>query len=179
LRCTVKRRRCRDDVVAAAAGAAGAAATAAAAGHDGQQRERAKPAIPTFVSPQSCDLTVHIVQYILLYSNKASIEHIYKTGQEVMGCTSTRLGKLLPGSPEDIRFRGLFGVSAELAKITWELMENHGLHPSGIDFLHFCGHLRSCECTPQTTTLSHVCWGGMIPRPSVRICGQSSGQFMP
>jgi hypothetical protein len=31
----------------------------------------------------------------------------------------------------------LFGVSAELAKTTWELMENHGLHPSGIDFLHF------------------------------------------
>ncbi len=54
-----------------------------------------------------------------------------------MGCTSTRLGKLLPGSPEDIRFHGLFGVSAELAKTTWELMENHGLRHSGIDFLHF------------------------------------------
>ncbi len=54
LRCTVKRRRCCDDIVAAAA--------ATTAGHDGQQRERAKPAIPTFVSPQSCgNLTVHIV----------------------------------------------------------------------------------------------------------------------
>ena len=43
----------------------------------------------------------------------------------------------------------------------------------------FCGHLLSCEHTPQTTTLSHMCWGGMIPRPSVRIYGQSSGQFTP
>ena len=58
LRCTIKRRRCCDDVVAATAAAAAAAATS----HDGQQRERAKPAIPTFVLPQSCgNLTVHIV----------------------------------------------------------------------------------------------------------------------
>ncbi len=53
LRCTVKRRRCCNDVVAAT--------PAAAAGHDRQQRERAKPAIPTFLLPQSCgNLTVHI-----------------------------------------------------------------------------------------------------------------------
>jgi hypothetical protein len=59
LRCTINRRRCCNDVVAAAAATA---ATTAAAGHDGQQRERAKPAIPTFVLPQSCgNLIVHIV----------------------------------------------------------------------------------------------------------------------
>jgi hypothetical protein len=44
LRCTIKRHRCRDDVVAAAA-------AAAAAGHDGQWWERAKPDTNICVAP--------------------------------------------------------------------------------------------------------------------------------
>jgi hypothetical protein len=77
-----------------------------------------------------------------------------------MGCTSTRLGKLLPGSPKDIRFHGLFGVSTELAKTTWELMENHGLCPSGIDFLHFLWALAFMQTyPPNDNTLSHVLGG--------------------
>jgi hypothetical protein len=93
-----------------------------------------------------------------------SIEYIYKTGQEVMGCTSTRLGKLLLGLPEDICFRGLFGVSAELTKTTWELMENHGLRPSGIDFLHFLWALAFMQMyPPNDNTLSRVL-GGHDPK---------------
>jgi hypothetical protein len=81
LRCTAKCRRCCNDIVAAAT-----------TGDDGQRQEHAKPAIPTFVLPQSCtNLTVHIVLYILLCSKKASIEYVYKTRQKVMGCTSMRL----------------------------------------------------------------------------------------
>jgi hypothetical protein len=48
-----------------------------------------------------------------------------------------RLGKLLPGLPEDILFCGSFGVSAEIAKTIWEMMEEHGLRPPSSDFLHF------------------------------------------
>ncbi len=81
-----------------------------------------------------------------------------------MGRTSTRLGKLLPGLPEDIRFRGSFGVSAELAKTTWELMENHGLRPSGIDFLHFLWALAFMRTyPPNDNTLSRVL-GGHDPK---------------
>jgi hypothetical protein len=109
----------------------------------------------------------------------ASIEYIYKTGKKGIGCKSTMLGKLLPDLPKDIHFCGLFRVSTELAQTTWELMEEHGLCPSGSEFLHFFGHLCSCDFTPQTTTLSHVCWGDMIPRPSVRMYGQTSGQLTP
>ncbi len=77
-----------------------------------------------------------------------------------MGRTSTRLGKLLPGSPEDIRFRGLFGVSTELAKTTWELMGNHGLRPSGIDFIHFLWALAFMRTyPPNDNTLSRVLEG--------------------
>ena len=143
---------------------------------DNYRKQHAKPAIPTFVSPQSCSTHSAHVYYNLL---PKSIEYVYKTGQKVMGRTSIRLGKLLPGLPEDIRFRGSFGVSAKVAKTTWELMEEHGLRPPGSDFLYFLWALAFMRTYPQTTTLSHVCWGGMIPRPSVRIYGQSSGQFTP
>ena len=75
---------------------------------DNYRKQHAKPAIPKFVSPQSCSTHSAHVYYNLL---PKSIEYVYKTGQKVMGRTSIRLGKLLPGSPEDIRFRGSFGVS--------------------------------------------------------------------
>jgi hypothetical protein len=81
-----------------------------------------------------------------------------------MGCTSTRLGKLHSGSPEDVRFRGLFGVSAELVKTIWELMEGHGLHPTGSDFLHFLWALAFMQTyPPNDNTLSHVL-GGHDPK---------------
>ena len=81
-----------------------------------------------------------------------------------MGRTSKRLGKLLPGSPEDIRFRGSFGVSAKVAKTTWELMEEHGLRPPGSDFLYFLWALAFMRTyPPNDNTLSHVL-GGHDPK---------------
>ncbi len=44
-------------------------------------------------------------------------------GQRVIGQTGYMLGTLLPGSPEDTRFRGYFGGSAEVAVEAWEMME--------------------------------------------------------
>ncbi len=82
-----------------------------------------------------------------------------------MDRTSTRLGKLLPGLPKDIRFCGLFGVSTELAKTIWKLMEYHGLHPSGIDFLHFLWALAFMQMyPPNNNTLSRVWGGGHDPK---------------
>jgi hypothetical protein len=75
-----------------------------------------------------------------------------------------RLGKFLLGFPEDIHFCGLFGVSTELAKTTWELMEDHGLRPSGSDFLHFLWAPVFMQTYPQNeNTLSRVL-GGHDPK---------------
>ena len=40
-----------------------------------------------------------------------------------MGRTGHTLGTLLPSSPEATRFRGYFGISAEVAVEAWEMME--------------------------------------------------------
>ncbi len=40
-----------------------------------------------------------------------------------MNRRGNKLGVLLPGSPEDIRFHGYFGLSAEVALEAWEMME--------------------------------------------------------
>ena len=112
--------------------------------------------------PNLAQLTVHV--YYNLLPTKESIEYLYKTGQKVMGRTSKRLGKLLPGSPEDIRFRGSFGVSAKVAKTTWELMEEHGLRPPGSDFLYFLWALAFMRTyPPNDNTLSRVL-GGHDPK---------------
>ena len=47
------------------------------------------------------------------------------------------LGTLLPGSPEDRRFRALFGVSAQVVVDAWRLMDVHGLLPNNPQLCHF------------------------------------------
>ena len=65
-------------------------------------------------------------------------------GQRVMGWTSHTLGTLLPGSPEDTRFRGYFGISAEVAVEAWEMMEELDFSPPyRLSLSIICGHLHS------------------------------------
>ena len=64
---------------------------------------------------------------------------VYEEGQKVMGRTklgSTKLGKLHPGSPEDRRFRGFFGVSTHVVVDAWRLMEEHNLLPVKAELCH-------------------------------------------
>ena len=68
-----------------------------------------------------CSLHQIIVFFIFL----VSVNDAYHKGQKVMGRANRRLGKLLPGLPEDLRFRGHFGVSAEVAVEAWEMMNEH------------------------------------------------------
>ena len=56
-----------------------------------------------------------------------------------MNRTGNKLGVLLPGSPEDIRFRGYFGLSAEVALEAWEMMEE-------------------LDCLPPSPWLQHYLW---------------------
>ena len=66
-----------------------------------------------------------------------SVNEAYREGQKVMGRANRRLGKLLPGLPEDLHFHGYFGVSAEVAVEAWEMMDKHNCLPSVPKFLHF------------------------------------------
>jgi hypothetical protein len=45
---------------------------------------------------------------------QVAVANAYTTGQKVMGQANQKLGKLLPGLPEDLHFCGFFGVSADV-----------------------------------------------------------------
>ena len=66
-----------------------------------------------------------------------SVIDVYEEGKRVMGRTIPNLGILLPGSPEDRRFRALFGVSAQVVVDAWRLMETHELLPEDPQLCHF------------------------------------------
>ena len=53
---------------------------------------------------------------------KVSIDDVYQAGQTVMGRAGQWLSVMHPGSPKDKRFRGYFGVFAEVAVEAWEMM---------------------------------------------------------
>jgi len=54
-----------------------------------------------------------------------------------MGRSNPNLGILLPGAPEDRRFRALFGTSAQVVVDAWKLMEVNGLLPDAPQLCHF------------------------------------------
>jgi hypothetical protein len=80
-----------------------------------------------------------------------AVANTYTTRQKVMGRPNRRLGKLLRGLPEDLRFCGFFGVSAEVSVTAWDMMENHSVLPPTSKLLHFYGHSHSCAHIPQMT----------------------------
>jgi hypothetical protein len=55
----------------------------------------------------------------------------------VMGWTGHTLGTLLPSSPEDTRFCGYFGISAEVVVEAWEMMEELDCLPPLPQFDHY------------------------------------------
>ena len=81
---------------------------------------------------------------------------VYAEGQRVMGKTPN-LGKLLPGFPEDRRFRGLFGVSAQVVLDAWRLMDTHELLPDNPQLCHFLWALAFMCIYPKMTKLYLVC----------------------
>jgi hypothetical protein len=68
---------------------------------------------------------------------QVTINNAYVHGQKVIGRANQRLGKLLVGSPEDLRFRSSFGVSAEVAVEAWVMMADHNFLPPNPKFLHY------------------------------------------
>ena len=86
------------------------------------------------------------------------------TGQKVMGRASRQLGKLLTGSPEDLRFRGYFGVSAKVAVEAWEMMEDHSVLPPNPKFIHFLWALAFMRLYPANDKALSTSLGGSDPK---------------
>jgi hypothetical protein len=81
-----------------------------------------------------------------------------------MGRASHALGVLSSGSPEDMRFWGTFGVSAEVAIKAWGMMEEHGLLPPNPQFCHYLWALSFMRTyPPNNATLSRLL-GGSDPK---------------
>ena len=81
-----------------------------------------------------------------------------------MGRGNKRLGKLLLGSPEDLRFRGFFGVSAQVSVTAWNMMEEHSVLPKNSEFLHFLWALAFMRTYPANDTTLSCLLGGSDPK---------------
>ncbi len=57
--------------------------------------------------------------FVFATAKQVTVNDAYLIGQCVMGREAQRLGKLLPSSPEDLRFHGFFGVLAKVAVEAW------------------------------------------------------------
>jgi hypothetical protein len=86
-------------------------------------------------------------------------------GQRVMGRTSHTLGTLLLGSLEDTRFRGYFGISAEVAVEAWEMMEKLDfLSPLSPQFEHYLWVLAFMKLYPANDKALSTMLGGAGPK---------------
>ncbi len=100
--------------------------------------------------------------------NQVTVEEACVTGQKVMGRANRRLGTLCLGSPEDLRFRAFFGVSAQVAVTAWGMMEDHSVLPPDPKFIHFLWALAFMRTYPANdTTLSHLL-GGSDPKTIIK-----------
>ncbi len=83
----------------------------------------------------------------------------------MMGRTGHSLGTLLPSSPEDTRFRGYFGISAEVAVEAWEMMEELDcLPPSSPQFRHYLWALAFMRLYPANESALSSILGGSDPK---------------
>jgi hypothetical protein len=71
---------------------------------------------------------------------------------------------LLPGSPEDLRFRGYFGVSAEVAVEVWCMMDEHNCLPDDSKFIHFLWALAFMRLYPENDKALSTSLGGSDPK---------------
>ena len=82
----------------------------------------------------------------------------------MMGHTGHALGILSPGSPEDLRHRGFFGVSAEVAVKAWNEMEELDLLPPSAQFQHYLWALAFMRTYPPNDATLSILLGGKDPK---------------
>ena len=74
------------------------------------------------------------------------------------------LKKLLPGSPEDLRFRVFFGMLAKVVVEAWELMDEQKCLPPGPTFLHYLWALAFMSTYPTNDKVLSRMLGGSDPK---------------
>ena len=74
------------------------------------------------------------------------------------------LGTLLPGSPEDKRFRGYFGISAEVVVEAWEMMDELDCLPPLPEFRHYLWALAFMRLYPANSSALSSTLGGSDPK---------------
>jgi hypothetical protein len=104
------------------------------------------------------------VSFACSFATKISVEDAYRFGQIIMGRADRRLGKLVTGSPEDLRFRGFFGVSTEVAVEAWEMMDEQKCLPSDPLFLHYLWALAFMRTYPANDEALSRVVGGSDPK---------------
>jgi hypothetical protein len=117
-----------------------------------------------------CDHILIICPYssllcpIFFCNRQVTVEEAYETGQKVMGQASQKLGKLLSGSPKELRFQAFIGVSAQVAVTAWSMMDDHSVLPSNPKLVHFLWALAFMRTYhANNTTLSRLL-GGSDPK---------------
>ena len=91
-----------------------------------------------------------------------NIAYVYR--HEVTGQANQRLGTLLEGLPEDLRFHAFFGVSAEVAVEAWGMMAEHNFLPPNPNFLHYLWALAFMQLYPANDTALLAMLGGKDPK---------------
>ena len=81
-----------------------------------------------------------------------------------MGRAGQQLGVMHPGSPEDKRFRGYFGLSEEVAVEAWEMMLEHDYLPPSHEFLYYLWALAFMRLHPTNDTALSLALGGIDPK---------------
>jgi hypothetical protein len=115
-----------------------------------------------FVPP--CSLISQVFCQLCYHAKKISAEDAYREGQRLMGRTSHTLGTLLPGSLEDKRFHGYFGVSAEVAVEAWEMTEELDCLPPLPQFQHYLWVLAFMQLYPANGSALSSTLGGSDPK---------------
>ncbi len=104
------------------------------------------------------------MSHVFCNRKQVTVDNAYVHGQKVMGRANQRLRKLLVGSPEDLRFRAFFGVSAEVTVEAWEMMVDHSCLPPNPEFLHYLWVLAFMQTYPANNTTLSTLLGGKDPK---------------
>ena len=97
-----------------------------------------------------------------------SIAAVYDEGRKIIGRTKLAAanngGVILPGSPEDMRFRSHFGVSPQVVVDAWQLMDYHGLLPANAQLCHFLWALAFMYTYPKNDKALSSLLGNKDPK---------------
>ena len=105
-----------------------------------------------------------IVSYACSFATKILVEDVYRFEKIIMGRADRRLGKLVTGLLEDLRFRDFFGVLTEVAVEAWEIMGEQKCLPSDPLFLCYLWALAFMQTYPASDEALSRVLGGSDPK---------------